>query len=296
MKATTSESYRQRLVKVVDYMYQHVSGALDVNTLAEVACMSPYHFHRIYRLLAQEPVNATVRRMRLHAAATDLIRTDLSLTEIAKRLSYSSLEAFSRAFGKEFGQSPARYRDEQKLAHQHWQPFIPMLPNHPEENDFAEQNTMFEVEINEYPEIPLVGMAHTGDYMNIGQAFEKVGQYAVAKQFMSEETRFFGIYFDDPHSVPTVQLRSVACVTGKPVDADTSIGVGAHTLPSGKYATLLFKGPYAELERGYDWFFGQWLPESGYEAGDFPPFEEYLNDLKSVPPSELLTRIYLLLT
>jgi len=55
------------------------------------------------------------------------------------------------------------------------------------------------------------------------------------------------------------------------------------------------KGSYAELEKPYDWLFGSWLPQSGEEAVDFPPFEEYLNDPKTTQPSELLTRIYCLL-
>ncbi|MEW8561123.1 MAG: GyrI-like domain-containing protein, partial [Candidatus Thiodiazotropha sp.] len=62
-------------------------------------------------------------------------------------------------------------------------------------------------------------------------------------------------------------------------------------IPGGTCASLIFKGPYAELEKPYDWFFGEWLPQSGYEAADFPPFEEYLNDPKDTPPNELLTRI-----
>ena len=66
-------------------------------------------------------------------------------------------------------------------------------------------------------------------------------------------------------------------------------------LPAGKCATLLFKGSYAELEKPYGWLFGRWLPESGYEAADFPVFEEYLNDPRTTPPSELLTRIHSLL-
>ena len=43
-------------------------------------------------------------------------------------------------------------------------------------------------------------------------------------------------------------------------------------------------------------FFGEWLPHSGYEAADFPPMEEYLNEVKEILPSELLTRIHCLLT
>lgn len=59
--------------------------------------------------------------------------------------------------------------------------------------------------------------------------------------------------------------------------------------------SILFKGPYAELEKPYDWLFGHWIPNSGKEITDFPPFEEYLNDPKDTPPNELLTRIYCLL-
>ena len=66
-------------------------------------------------------------------------------------------------------------------------------------------------------------------------------------------------------------------------------------IPKGKCVTLLYKGAYPEIEKPYDWLFGQWLPQSGFEVADFAPFESYLNDPKDTPPSELLTRIYCLL-
>lgn len=102
MKDSTSASYRQRLTMVIDYIHDNINGNLDVNTLADVALLSPYHFHRIYRELMQEPVNATVRRLRLQKAAIHLIRTDKSLSTIAKEVSYGSVEAFTRAFTKQF--------------------------------------------------------------------------------------------------------------------------------------------------------------------------------------------------
>ena len=67
------------------------------------------------------------------------------------------------------------------------------------------------------------------------------------------------------------------------------------TVPAGKCVSILFKGPYAELEKPYDWLFGHWIPNNEKEIADFPPFEEYLNDPKTTPPNELLTRIYCLL-
>ena len=58
-------------------------------------------------------------------------------------------------------------------------------------------------------------------------------------------------------------------------------------------ASVLHKGPYAELERAYRYLFREWLPDSGYEAADFSCFEEYLNDPRETPPGELLTRVHL---
>lgn len=44
MKASTGQHYRKRIGQVIDYIYQHLDRDLDVNTLADVALMSPYHF------------------------------------------------------------------------------------------------------------------------------------------------------------------------------------------------------------------------------------------------------------
>jgi AraC family transcriptional regulator len=68
-------------------------------------------------------------------------------------------------------------------------------------------------------------------------------------------------------------------------------GIEVLSLPAGRCASLVFQGPYAELEKAYSYLFGQWLPNSGEEMADFPAFEEYLNDPKTTPVSELLTRI-----
>ena len=65
MKVSTGQNYRKRISRVIEYIYQHLDSDLDVNTLADVALMSPYHFHRIYRQIAQETVNMTVRRLNI---------------------------------------------------------------------------------------------------------------------------------------------------------------------------------------------------------------------------------------
>ena len=289
MKKTTSANYRQRLTRVIDYIHDNINGSLDVNTLADVAFMSPYHFHRIYRELMQEPVNATVGRLRLQKAAIHLIRTDKSLSTIALEVSYGSVEAFTRAFTKLFGVSPGTYRSTKQNSKVSDEPFIAMLPTEQKRYD-----TMYNVETITINKMDLAGFPHKGDYMEITNTFEKLFMNAGSKNLLNEQTRSFGLYYDDPKSVDTEELRSMACLS---IDNSQSLDNEFErvTVPAGKCVSVLFKGPYAELEKPYDWLFGHWIPNNEKEIADFPPFEEYLNDPKTTPPNELLTRIYCLL-
>lgn len=297
MKKSTLTQYRKRLLKVLDYIYLHLDKELDVNALADVALLSPYHFHRIYRQMAQETVNTTVRRLRLQHAASRLIRSNDTPQVIASQVAYSSVEAFSRAFSKSFGETPSAYRESRQGRELSTMPFIAMLPDTLEE--FPD---MYDVEITEFGSTQLLGYEHQGDYMEVGSAFEKLFIYAQTHNLMKKNSRSIGIYYDDPKSVDMDKLRSVA---GLSVADNVSLPPGFEeetgapkrfSIPGGKCAQMVFKGSYAELEQPYDWFFGHWLPQSGYEAANFPPFEEYLNDPKTTPPNELLTRIHCLLS
>lgn len=291
MKQVTSKNYRKRLIKVINYIHDHLEGDLSVNVLADIAIMSPYHFHRVYRVLVQETVNATIRRLRLQRAAVELIRSNLSISHIAKQVAYSSPEAFSRAFTLQFSETPKAYRNNRQFEHASLEPFIAMLPN-----KTKEYQDMYDVTIMDLEAIDLFGYKHQGDYMQIGTVFEKLFICAESHQLIDSNTRSIGIYYDDPQSIAQNELRSMACITfpkGRATEETDSLEKAS--IPTGKYATLTFKGSYAELEKPYNWFFGEWLPNSGYEAADFPPFEEYLNDPKMTQPSELLTRIHCLL-
>ncbi|OBP13200.1 hypothetical protein A5320_19295 [Rheinheimera sp. SA_1] len=295
MKVQTSMQYQQRFQRVIDYIYQHLSEDLTLEQLAEQAWMSPWHFHRTYRLLAEEPVNMTVRRLRLQSAAGQLLRSELSLLQIARQLRYSSAEALSRAFRKQYGVSPQLYKQQhrhQLTADASVEEFKNMMLQPSAQPDLQ----AYPIEIQPFDTISLIGLPHQGDYLGIGQTFDKLAMLAGAAGLLGQHSRFFGLYYDDPLTVPAKDQRALACVS---VPADTKLnpsqpGAGQLqylTLPQGTTVSLLFQGDYAQLEQPYNWLFGQWLPHSGEELADFPPFEEYLNDVKDTPPAELLTQM-----
>jgi AraC-like DNA-binding protein len=43
--------YHERSSRVTTYIYDHLDDELDLNNLAEVACLSPYHWHRVYHAM-----------------------------------------------------------------------------------------------------------------------------------------------------------------------------------------------------------------------------------------------------
>lgn len=66
-KANTD--YETRLTRVVDYIYDHLEDNIRFDDLAEVACLSPWHWHRVYSSMRGETIAATIRRLRLSRAA-----------------------------------------------------------------------------------------------------------------------------------------------------------------------------------------------------------------------------------
>ena len=114
-RLTTRSDYAMRLERVFRWLADHLDDTLDLARLAEVAAMSPYHFHRTYHAMQGETAAETVRRLRLHRAAVELITGELPVPRVARRAGYGSQEAFTRAFKAAYGVPPARYRAS--LAH-----------------------------------------------------------------------------------------------------------------------------------------------------------------------------------
>jgi len=274
MKPETRTHYAQRLTPVLHWLATHPDADPDLHQLADLACLSPYHFHRVYRAMMGETVNATVQRLRMHRAAIALAGTQDPLRNVAQRAGYDSDAAFNRAFGNVFGISPGRYRAARS------QPFTP------------KEQAMYPIDIEAFPGATLAVLPHRGSYQNIGTTFTRAFMLAVSRGIATPESIGFGVYFDDPEQVPESQLRSLAGMSVAP-DADLGSELERFEIPAGRCAILTYTGPYNEMSKPYNWMFSEWLPASGMTPADFPMFEQYLNDPRTTPPAQLQTRICL---
>ena len=136
----------------------------------------------------------------------------------------------------------------------------------------------------------LAAVHHVGPYTGIKDAFGRLAAWAGPAGVIGAETRFIGIYYDDPREVAAEQLRSHACLTIAEGVA-TPDGIQTLELPGGRHAMIRHRGPYEDLPTTYAWIFDEWFPASG-ETITGAAFEDYINDPRETPPAELITDIY----
>jgi AraC family transcriptional regulator len=280
MTATASyASYEMRLNRVVDFIYDHLEEDIGLDRLAEIACLSPYHWHRIYTAMRGETIAATVKRLRLHRAADRLANSDLSIREVGKRAGYGSVESFSRAFKEAYGRSPLDYRANGSHA-----AF--------KAANAARDAAGFAVSIVDLPAMRCAGISHKGSYMEIDRAIGRLFEGLAARGLLAPGARMIALFFDDPDAVAVADLRAKAC---SPIgaEAEPAAPLEETILRGGLYARLRYQGPYADMKDAYRWLFSTWLANSDHEAADAPVFEEYLNNPQEVPPNALLTDIHL---
>lgn len=151
---------------------------------------------------------------------------------------------------------------------------------------------MYEVQIQDLEPLTLAVVRHTGSYMRIGDAYERLYAWAVGHDLLGPDTRAVAIYYDDPAAVPEDKLRSDAGIV-LPPGTDPGPEVRTVAVPGGRHAVIVHQGPYAELAGAYRWLYGVWLPDSGETPADRPCYEEYLNNPRELPPTEWRTAICL---
>ena len=271
--------YEPRMQRVIQHVHDHLDEPLDLNLLAELACLSPHHWHRVYHAMYGETLAHTVKRLRLHRAAGQLACSTAAVAEVAKAAGYPSVPSFNRTFKSVYGLPPARFR----AAGQHRDFELPQAAAHTPE---------FEVAVLHTEALPVLTMEHRGSYMAIGRTFDLLFTRVAAAGLVRPGMRMLTLYFDDPDLVAEGALRAQAAVAGFAEPA-ADCGLRRTTIPAATFATLTHIGPYSSMKAAYRWLFGHWLARSGFEPASGPVVEEYLNSPRDTAPQDLRTLIQL---
>ncbi|MBD3344806.1 MAG: helix-turn-helix domain-containing protein [Chitinivibrionales bacterium] len=105
------EEYVARINRVIDYIEANIGSQLTPAELADVACFSRFHFHRIFAALIGETLHQFIKRVRIEKAATMLVfNPKKSITEVAFDCGFTGSATFARAFKQAYGISAGAWR------------------------------------------------------------------------------------------------------------------------------------------------------------------------------------------
>lgn len=281
MRSSTRDDYEKAVNKAVDYINAHLFDSPNVKQLSEIAGISEFHFHRIFKTIIGENIGEFTLRLRLEDIAQRLRMTNHNLATIAEQTGYGTKYALSKAFKKHFGISPSAYKiapqntvfferkDERKLVELH-----PILKN-------IDSKRVAYVRIVDW----------YGSPESYARAWKKLGKFGIKHNLITRNTEYIGLSFDDPTITPPDSCRFYACFTcAQEIKPDGAIGI--HTIGGGLYAVFTLKGAYSGLLDLYFNIYINWLPASKYSLRKMIAFEKYLNTPGQVPDDELLTEIY----
>lgn len=272
----TNERYETRINRALALIDRHIDQDLSIERLADEACMSPFHFHRIFSALTGESVHAMTTRMRMERALALARRAKRPQWKaIAAAVGYRSQDVFTRAFKRYFGCTPSAFdlerywrdrpdRDDALAVSRYFlRPALPLPAD-------------FEVEIVDRPAAKLIISRAVGGYLDptlIVAAFERIDAFSKALG-IAMPGRLTGASQDDPELVPLSRCRYDFCLE-VPEEMSASKGLQAARRTEGRWAVTHVEGNFAAVDRAWNLLFKSWLPASGRNLRAAPVEEVY---------------------
>ena len=277
-RESTRESYRERVLRTLVSLERDIDREPRLDDLAEEAHLSPFHFHRVFSAVVGESPVEYVRRLRLERAARELRQSTRQVQHVAREAGYGSHEAFTRAFGAQFGVAPSAFR---RLADG-------ALPG----RDGAAHRGRVEV----LRPIRVAFIRHVGPYDLAPMAWGRLMTWAGSStQFRrsarSNDPLLLGVPHDNPSVTPPERLRFDCCVAvDDRVRPEGEIGV--QDVAGGVYACAVHRGPFERLAETYAWIATSFIPDAGYRMRSGPFLELYLTPPEHTPSADLLTEVF----
>lgn len=274
-----SADYVQRVNRAIDHIVHNLARPLPLGEVAEAACFSPFHFHRVFKLLVGETLNHFVKRLRLERALYLMSHAPgRSLTDVALSCGFSSSSDFSRSFKQHYGLAPRAF-DLASFRAARREDFEAVLAaqvgaaSHVTHLPAGENPDGFTVRLRQLP-------ARTVAYIRVLDPYREAAVQAACERLLAwalarglADGQWLGYMWDEPEIVALADCRYDVALE---VDAVEPSGeIGRFKFPAMCVAEVQIKGDIGLEARAIDWLYKTWLPQSGWVPDDQPAFEAW---------------------
>jgi AraC family transcriptional regulator len=112
--ATRKEMFR-RVERAVAYIHASCAGSIGVVDMAREASMSPFHFHRVFRMIKGVSPHRYLNEVRMQRAGHLLREGREPIMDVALLCGFSDAASFCKAFKKRFGHAPSTVRGSRSI-------------------------------------------------------------------------------------------------------------------------------------------------------------------------------------
>jgi len=279
MKHTTDLSYRRRVDAAIAYIRSNPGADLSLNTLADVASFSSFHFHRIFKAMTGEPLGQYIQRTRMESAAMALrSNLNLSVVEVALQYGYESPDGFSRAFRKVFGLSPKDWDRDRPLQKR-------KIGREPDAFPVYDQTALCDwadtygwtPEVVTLPAMNVARLQVTDAYRNIDglmAAYDRLWPWYESTLAQREGALFLGCSHDDPDLTP-LERCTFEWAAGPVKSGEVPEGISVAQLPEQSVVRIRLQGTLEQEDQIWQYLYRVWLPQSAYEPAHAPAMELY---------------------
>ncbi|TYQ17984.1 UNVERIFIED_CONTAM: AraC-like DNA-binding protein [Acetivibrio alkalicellulosi] len=146
--------------RMQDYIEKNLNSPITLSELAKASGYSQWHSARIFKELTGKSPFEYIRALRLSKAALLLRENQKKVIDVAFDFVFDSHEGFTRAFTKQFGISPKKYRDSPKpiqlfIPHRIYNYYLTIQKGEIDMTEKKSTNTVF-VQVVERPSRKLI--------------------------------------------------------------------------------------------------------------------------------------------
>ena len=254
---------------LMHYIYENIDSQINLDTLSKDFHLSKFHMHRIFKQEFDSNIYETIKSIRLQKAANLLITNKNStISEISLICGYSSQTSFIRAFGARFGMSPKRWRKGGFIEYSN--KIINEVPQELISNAYYSQLSPI---IKKMPALRVYYIRHHGYNEEIKNCWQKLQTFILSNDIQNYTQ--IAIYHDNPIITPLKDCNYVACLAIEDEQLPNKINLPSFSLNAGVYAEFSAEGYNDDILKLVQWIYHEWLPSSGYETTNKPPFLIY---------------------
>lgn len=283
MIAKSTVSYAERIERAIALLEQNTEAgrSTSLSDLASTAALSPYHFHRIFRMMTGEAIGTVVARVRLGGALPSL---DHTILDAVDKSGYATSQAFARAVKQQTGATPSALRDDLGLREAAQRSLA--MPNGSDAS-----RTPLTIEIVSVDPLRLATIRNVGDYAELNHGFgQLVG--SLAEQVGADAiTGLYGVPHDDPREVEAGSCR-FDCAVSLNVDIEPVEPICLAEFRGGPALRMIHSGDYDLIHSAVDALYLRAIM-ANLQITSAPLLINYLHDPEEVPVDKLVAHVFL---